>query len=150
MIRSAPRIVAVGCAALLLGAVSATAAERGTTTDGRAYVSGGIGVEERIELERTRPQFSLRVVTAARGSGAFLADARIRIAGAGGRQVLDTAMSGPILLVDLLPGRYLLDATANGQTKQIQTAITDRGGREVYFYFDVPVEVLPQDAPERR
>jgi hypothetical protein len=150
MKRSATGIAAALGAVLLWLAASALASERGVTADGRAYVSGGIGLEERAELQAARTDFSLRIVVAARGSGAFLSDVPIRIDDAEGRRVLDIKTAGPVLLVDLAPGRYRVEALANGETKHARTVVGRQGGREIYFHFDLPVEVLSADAEEKR
>lgn len=137
-----------GGAAILAGAAWAMPAaalelEFGATADARPYVCGGIGVEERQALARARPDFSLRVATAARGSGAFLAGVRVRILDAGGREVLARELSGPILLVDLLPGPYVVEAATAGQVRHRRTTVMQGGAREIYFYFDVPADALP-------
>lgn len=147
---SARGVAAALGSAVLLSAAAAMASERGVTVDGRAYLSGGIGLEERTELQAARNDFSLRIVVAARGSGAFLSDVPIRIDDAGGRRVLDIKTAGPVLLVDLAPGRYRVEALANGETKHARTVVGRQAGREIYFYFDLPVEVLSEDAVEKR
>ena len=122
----------------------------GVTADGRPYLTGGIGLEERQALARSKPDFSLRVTTAARGSGAFLSGVRIRILGTGDRSLLECELSGPILLVDLLPGQYEVEAATAGQVLRRRTTVVSGGAREIYFYFDVAAEVLPKSAPQAR
>lgn len=139
-------IVAGVCAC----AAPALAIERGTTEDGWPYLAGGYGVEERAELERAAKAMRLRLTTAAQGSGAYLAGVRIRIADATGRSVFDREIDGPLLLIDLAPGRYAVRGSLAGETVAKQIAIGAADRRQLHLYFRVAVEVLPDDAPERR
>jgi hypothetical protein len=56
----------------------------------------------------------------------FTADARVRIADAHGRTVLDTKAGGPFLLVDLAPGRYSIVATLNNRTLKKHAVVVTR------------------------
>jgi hypothetical protein len=124
----------------------ARAATAGTTLAGRAYVSGGVTQDEREALAAQRGRYALEVITAARGSGAYLAGVRVRVTDESGRTVLDTMLDGPWLLVDLAPGRYRIDAVLGGTTQSRTVAIPAGGHREAYFYFDVEAEVAPRAA----
>jgi hypothetical protein len=137
--------VALAAALLLLCGSPALALERGITVDGRPYLMGGIGLQEREELAAARNDFSLRIATAARGSGAFVSNVQVRILDAGDRIVFERELAGPVLLVDLAPGRYGLEATLDGQTQRTRTQIGAQDRREVIFCFDVAVEVLARD-----
>lgn len=64
-------------AAILIG--HAAAAAEGQTVQGRAYLSGGISVDERDEMQKRRSDFALRLATAARGSGTYLSGAEVKI-----------------------------------------------------------------------
>jgi hypothetical protein len=119
---------AVAAAATVLsmaGTSSSNALEPdfGATVDGRPYLSGGIGLEERQALARSQRD-------------------------SGGRSLLACELSGPILLVDLLPGQYVVEASNGEQVLQRRTTVVKGGTREIYFYFDVPAEVLPKNAAE--
>lgn len=142
--------VALLAAVWLVGAAPAgQAMEGGTTADGRAYLTGGIGLDEREALAAARKDHSLQVITAARGSGAFLSNVALRITDGKGQIVLERPLAGPQLLVDLAPGRYTIEADLHGQVRRTQTQIAAQGRREVYFYFDVVADVLPRDESAR-
>lgn len=130
---------------LLAGTAPVNALERGVTADGWPYVAGGFGVEEREELAQARREFRLRVMTAARGSGAYVSGVRLRIADASGRGVFDGEVNGPWLLIDLPPGRYSLRASFQAETVEQQVTLGASGRREVYFYFTAAADVLPWD-----
>ena len=130
---------------LLAGATPAAALEQGVTQDGWPYLAGGFGLEEREELARARRDYRLRVTTAARGSGAYLAGVRIRIADASGRGVFDREVAGPWLLIDLPPGGYTVRASLRGETVEQRLTIGAAERREIHFYFQVAADAPPWD-----
>ncbi len=138
-----------GLALLALSSVVvlANALTSGTTLQGRAFVSGGVSAEELVQLHEKRDNFSLWVVTAAKRSGAHLADVRLRITDADNRSVFDGKLDGPWLLIDLPLGRYSVQASLNGQTQQRFTTIHPADHHQVFFYFDLPDELSPD--PQR-
>ena len=93
-------------------ATSAVGLERGQTAEGVKYVSGGVGESERLSLRAERKGYTLWITTVAKGSGAYLSDAHVRIVRADDNQlVLDRDMDGPWLLAALSPGRYHVSAS---------------------------------------
>lgn len=139
------RLAALIASFWLAASLPAVALERGATADGWPYLAGGFGLEEREELALARNDYRLRVATAARGSGAYVANARIRIADVSGRILFDRELPGPVLLIDLAPGRYTVQASFRGETMQTPTQIGVGERREMYFYFQVPGEVPRAD-----
>ena len=126
-------------------AVPSAALDRGKTDQGWRYVSGGIGLDEREAFAQTRDDYSLRVATAARGSGAYLAAVEVTITDQRGTRLFQRELDGPLLLIDLPPGRYMVEATMAGEVRRAQTRIAASERREIYFYFDVAAEVLPKE-----
>jgi len=135
------RRTATGALALLLlaGSGLAAAADRGRTAAGEPYVMGGIGLDEVQELQQEKDRYNLWVRTAARGSGEYLADVQLLIADDQGRAVFNQPLSGPWLLVHLMPGTYTLYASWQGQKAQPRkVTIPPQGRRDTVFYFDHP------------
>lgn len=98
-------------AAALAVALSAGATVRGTTPEGIAYASGGVGEAEKSELKATRAAYSFWLTTAALRSGAHLDGARVRIRDLDRQAlVLEHVMDGPWLFVALPVGRYEVEA----------------------------------------
>jgi hypothetical protein len=140
------RMAVVALAAALtsmLGSPPALALSEGVTAQGLAFISGGVGQDERETMSVRRNQFSLHVTAAARRSGAYLGDVRVRIVDAAGKIVLETTMDGPWLLVGLALGEYRVEASHGEQALTKTTKIHASDLHEVFFYFDVPVDVLP-------
>lgn len=98
-------------AVALAAALSAGATVRGTTPEGIAYVSGGVGEGEKTELRSQRANYSFWLTTAALRSGAHLSDARVRIRDLDRNAVvLEHVMDGPWLFAALPVGRYEVEA----------------------------------------
>ena len=128
----------------VLFAGPATAMTQGKTTQGEPFVTGGVGAAELENLEKGRKGFSLRVLTAAKGSGAFLADALIKITDASGKTVLDTKADGPWVYVNLKLGDYKVMVTYKGKSQQQATKIHAGDNHEIFFYFEEAVDRRPK------
>ena len=84
-------LVTLGVIPLMLASLMGVAAgmQQSTTPAGSAYVSGGVSDDERIEMQKTREQYSLWVLTAARKSGAYLSDVHLLITDSAKKVVFD-------------------------------------------------------------
>ncbi len=119
----------------------AAAMDRGTTESGRPYISGGVDAEEIATLNSVKSQYALSILTAAKGSGAYLADVHVRITDAQAREVLNAVMDGPFLLVDLPAGRYQVEAVLGDKVHKNSVTVGAGGSRQTAFYFDTHDEV---------
>jgi hypothetical protein len=132
-----------GIAALALACASASALTRTTFGEGRAAVSGGVGDLEQSTLKKERGKYSLWAITAARGSGAYLSDARVQINDRHGRMVYTGTLDGPWLMMDLPPGRYTVEAIFQDQVQRKTTTIgSGQDRKQMIFHFDAPAERL--------
>jgi hypothetical protein len=121
------------------------AVDRGVSSKGIAFVSGGVGYSELQSLNDERKGYSFWLTTAAKGSGAYLAAVRVRIIDSKTNlPMLDHTMDGPWLFAALPSGRYGIEASyrqAPGQAVQVvQKTATIRAGdrRQMVIYFDSP------------
>jgi hypothetical protein len=121
----------------------AVAMTDGRTTQDRPFVSGGTTSEEVADLKTKQPFFSISLLTAARGSGAYLASVHVRIVDGQGTLVLDTDMDGPFLLVDLAPGKYQLEAVNEGETQKRSLTLREGSPQRVVLYFKSNADVSP-------
>jgi len=102
--------------------------------NGIAYATGGVGQDESAAMRGMAKDYSLRVLAAAK-SGEYVADVKVAISDAQGKQVLALDIQGPYLLARLPPGRYRVDA-AYGQARQTrQVQVPSSGQADVSFYF---------------
>jgi hypothetical protein len=131
-------ILAVAAAA----SFPAIALVRGTNDQGREFVSGGVTPDEVATIAGEKSRYPLSILTAAQGSGAYLSDVHVRITDGRSQPVLDTVMDGPWLLVDLPPGRYLVEAsTDEADAKRSTIALRAGEHRQAAFYFDTHDDV---------
>lgn len=97
------------------------------------YVCGGIGLDESTAFRAAMKDHPLALLFA-RTDGAYVAEARVRIEGADGRPVLALRAGGPVCLIDLPAGRYVVHAEVEGEAKQ-QSVSVGAGSRTADFRF---------------
>lgn len=120
----------------LLGSVAAAAVPLEVQTfPGGRFVTGGVGTEERAQMEQLRPQFNLRILTARRMTGEFLAGAQVSVI-RGGATILQAVMTGPLMLVQLPPGSYRVVVAVDGKAIERTVSIGPGERRELYLYWD--------------
>jgi hypothetical protein len=114
------------------------AAEVGTLEikdyQGVAYVSGGVGEEEREFLRTVEKHFNLKLVFALT-RGNYLSDINIDIRDARNLTVLEAVSDGPLFYADLAPGTYKVRVSGPGQSFQRSVRLS-RGKRvQLEFYW---------------
>jgi hypothetical protein len=91
-----------------------------------AYLSGGIGEEEREAIKAAAASYPLTLELATTGPqrNPYIADARVEIRDTTGRAVLDATAQGPFVLVRLPEGTYTVDVDWNDaeQRRVVQIA----------------------------
>ncbi len=88
--------------------------------DGVEYVTGGIGLDERQEMEKSAKDYTVKAVFAV-SSGGYAANVMVTITKPSGEKVLEVT-SDPWLYAKLPPGKYSLKAVYKGkeETKTIE------------------------------
>jgi len=102
---------------------------------GVPYISGGIGVSGREEMDEVKSKFNLRLLFAVQGSGAYLADVKVRIDDAAGPTLLTAVSQGPWFYASLAPGRYTLSVDNAGQVQTREVVIPASGASQQSFYW---------------
>lgn len=149
--RSPTRMAALLLAAAGLAAAGAAhALRRDVSPVGIPFVSGGIGREDVDAMRQLRGRYNFWLVLAAKGSGAHLADVRVRVRRLPDRMLLlDTVTDGPWLLANLPEGDYELhthydDVLPGTSTERRRDFRIDASGqRQIVVYYDAPAEVRP-------
>jgi hypothetical protein len=100
-----------------------------------AYISGGIGIEERRAMEASRARFNLQLTFALAPSGNYAAAVETLIADEKGRIVLRVTSDGPFVWAQLAPGTYAVAATYRGRTQSRRIAVAARGAAAHAFYW---------------
>jgi hypothetical protein len=121
------------------------AAVQEQTPDGIAFMEGGIGADEVGVMLAQRSAYSLAIRLAAERSGAYIADAQLRILDAAGKVRFEREVHAPWLLIDLPPGRYVIEAVHDSEVRRRTLTIAPRDHREAVLYFTVPGETRPHD-----
>src|SRR5207249_535527 len=100
--------------------------------DGVKYVTGGVGDDERKELAALSHQFNVKL-TLALANGDFLGDAKVHIADAAGKTVLDAVTDGPSFYAQLKPGKYTVEVNRDGKVLKRTAQVTASGQQHLMF-----------------
>jgi hypothetical protein len=130
--------------ASILVAPHASAMTQGKSAQGWTFLEGGVGATETESMESERTNYSLWIMTAARTSGAHLADAEVTIVNDKGEPVFARRLDGPWLMIDLPLGRYEVRARTGEQAQSRTTTIHPGDHHQIVFYFNVEGGVLPK------
>jgi S1-C subfamily serine protease len=130
--KALPAAVATGLAAAFLTAGPAFA-ELQASAAYVPYTTGGVTSDEADALRAQARDYSLEVTMAAPGEvpgyNDFVAGTTVRVVDAKGNLVLDVQDAGPILLANLPPGDYTLEAVDNGSVQTRHVRVGARSGR---------------------
>jgi hypothetical protein len=83
---------------------------------GIEYFNGGAGEEARQQIVAQSPGFLLRIVFSVAG-GAFAVADHVDVANASGK-LLGVDGAGPLLVLKVAPGDYLIDVSAGGKSER--------------------------------
>lgn len=107
--------------------------------DNIRYLSGGIGQDEQRLMKEAESGYSAKVVFAD-SHGAYLSDVDVTVRDSVGNTVLGLRTDGPVLLLDLKPGTYVLTADDG---KEVKTQKLDVSGgmrsHTLHFKADKPL-----------
>src|SRR5436305_956162 len=111
----------------VIGAGNAAAQNGGGTVQQHTqnevtYVSGGVGEEQQEQMQQLAQQgYTLKLVFAEKGTGAYVADVRVIVADANGRTLLDTVADGPAFYARVPEGDYRVTVEYRGtrQTRRV-------------------------------
>jgi hypothetical protein len=95
------------------------------TQNGIAFITGGVGSDERAELKKVFSEYTLRLELANQ-KGEYLSRGQVSIVDSGGKEVLKTQVCGPWLLVNLPNGQYKVTVSQKDATKNA-TVTVERG-----------------------
>ena len=96
------------------------------------YVSGGFGDEERDQLRAITNGYNLQLSFALQ-SGNYLGGANVEIRDSRGKTVLEGVSDGPLFFAKLPPGKYTIEATAEGKIVEQVAQAPAKGQTHVHF-----------------
>ena len=124
----------VGILGLGYGVVNAEAAHfKEGISHGIAYMTGGVGVDERADMARTARDFNLKLVFA-EPSKPYLADVRVEIRDKSGTKLIDTSSDGPWFFARLPEGQYQVTVDHAGK-KEEKTVDTGTSLQTLTFFW---------------
>ena len=129
---------ALACSAFMVPGAGAQddATVEQRTANGIAYVTGGVGLEERQAMQELAPQYNVKLTFADKGTGAYRSGVAVQVRDMQGNVHIETDQAGPLLYAQLPPGRYRITANADGQQQQRTISVGSRGGKAAAFYWD--------------
>ena len=110
-------LLALSAALWVVHPVSAQDWDRAQTTDGIAYVSGGIGSDSRDALAAREKDFNLKLVSTITGTGTYVSDVALTLTHTSGKIVVRHTTQGPLFMAKLPEGAYTLNATFRDQNQ---------------------------------
>jgi hypothetical protein len=123
---------------LACGALGAAVA-----ADEPQFVTGGVGLEERGQMLASKPDYNVRMTFATRGTGDYRSDVQVEISDAKGHTNVNAHDAGPLMFVNLEPGRYRVTATAaDGQVQRREVQVQPGRTKDLYFYWSEPATIV--------
>jgi hypothetical protein len=100
---------------------------RGVSEEGFAYMTGGVGTDERKIMQSWGGDYNVKLAFAEM-SGVYLSDVELWIE-KDGRAMVHATSNGPWFYIKLPPGEYTVEATYEDETKQIRNLQVAEGHR---------------------
>jgi hypothetical protein len=97
------------------------------------FLTGGVGESEQAAIRKMTGDYNVRI-TLTRPDGAFLSGVDVQLESASGHSLIHTRTRGPMMLVRLDPGRYVLKASEQGHTPERRVIDVAKGGDPVQLY----------------
>lgn len=139
-------ILAAGLLPLLSAAQPLSLRDAG----GLRYACGGVGAEERRELQALRRPGQLEILFASAARGAYLADVEVEVVSRAGGAPARFRAAGPTCLVEAPAGRYRVTGRL-GATERGRDVNLPRSGAKVVLTFpDEPWDGIRASEAEKR
>ncbi len=98
-----------------------------------AYVSGGVGDEEKAAMDARRKNYNLWLTFASKKTGEYQADVKLTITDQRANTLFEVPALGPLVNLKLPPGQYKIEADLRGKTQSRPVHIKADGGTELVF-----------------
>lgn len=102
---------------------------------GIAYVSGGVGLEERKDLQAIAKNYNLKLVFSLKDSGEYIRGIKISITDTKNAKILETDSAGPWFLANLPAGQYKVGAEMDGKRLSRSFAVGKRDSVILHMYW---------------
>ncbi|MGF0241536.1 hypothetical protein ACQR3P_19990 [Rhodococcus sp. IEGM1300] len=103
--------------------------------NGIAYLSGGIGEDEAKAIQQATG-YNLHMTFSIGPEGKYVPDVDVVVQKAKGETVLKLNQAGPLVYVQLPPGKYTVAATRNGKVQHNTTDVGTSTARNLVFHWN--------------
>ncbi|CAI8917642.1 Carboxypeptidase regulatory-like domain-containing protein [Pseudomonas sp. IT-347P] len=103
--------------------------------NGVTYVAGGIGEDEAKAIQQSTG-YNLHMTFAVGEQDEYTADVDVTIQQSSGQTLLTLNHTGPLVYVQLPPGKYTVVATRNGETRRDVTDVGSGTPRNLVFHWN--------------
>lgn len=100
--------------------------------NGVAYLSGGIGEDEAKAIQQATG-YNLHMTFSVGAEGKFVPDVDVVVQKAQGQTVLTLSQAGPLVYIQLPPGKYTVVATRNGEARRDTADVGSGAPRNLVF-----------------
>jgi hypothetical protein len=101
------------------------------------YISGGVGVEEREQMQSAAKDYNLHLVFSQKETGAYVAEISVSIKDAKGEEILQVVSDGPWLYAQLPAGTYTVTVAQAGRAISRQVKVTGEKSQTLYFQLEL-------------
>ena len=117
------------------------------TQNGVSYLSGGIGDDEEIQIRRAAKEFGLLLefteVERGQSHGHWSSDVNVRVR-SGSKLLLSDTADGPLMLIKLEPGHYVIEAERASVKHSRKTEVKANAVVRERFVWVVDAELKPR------
>lgn len=103
--------------------------------NGVAYLSGGVGEDEAKAIQQATG-YNLHMTFAIGPENKYVPDVQVAIQKAQGPTVLTLSEAGPLVYVQLPPGKYTVIATRNGEERRDTADVGSGAARNLVFHWN--------------
>ncbi len=125
----------VATAVAVLGGALTVASAHDMAAGRHAYQTGGVGHEEAAEMARHMKDYNLHLTFSEGRHNAYLADVKVDIYNAAGKDVFSLKDAGPLTGVNLPAGHYRVVAEAGGITRSRSVDLKHGHPADLYLHW---------------
>ena len=103
--------------------------------NGITYLSGGVGEDEAKAIQQTTG-YNLHMTFAIGPENKYIPDVDVVIQKAQGQTVLTLTQAGPLVYVQLPPGKYTVVATRNGEERSVTAVVGSGAANNLVFHWN--------------
>jgi hypothetical protein len=130
----------LSCVLFSLTSIAEESAIQPQTQGEVTFITGGVGIDERNELNASRSKYNLSLLFSVQSTGDYLSDVKIRITNLKGNVFLETMSDGPKLFAKLPPGRYIVTVELNGEAYHKTVSVGGKQNTSLSFTWSQKIE----------